>query len=990
MTYVLKEIVDVVKNGKDIDSTCEVFSKEISDKRLSFLQFVESLEEILTSTDKDIRLNGVKAFVAVLKKLPLDFFVSEELDYINQFLCERLIDHHSFVPIVLIGIEYTVQMKNITKQMIVRYFNTIMPHFHCQSQLQNDRNTFYCILQYIFLNRLDDLRFMGPDFLYCVISSMDGERDPNNLILLFRILPQFLRNFPLGHLAEETFDVIACYFPIDFYETEESKITRDELATNLSRCLTCVEEFADFCIPLALQKLEASLKVAKLDSLHLLKLCCENFDPIKIKIHIEEIWRILKIIIMADTEDSADEVREAAIGVLTALLYSLTIIKGDNEQEQLSNFLDIILKSSNRFLLDTQATLFIPSIKLLCSVGKTSNYACLKIANKVYLILLDKSDLSRTETIRIIEAMGLITNMCIQMFIDLSSIPGLETRWEEICCYFLLYAQNELPEIKISALKALKIATKILTNSQRQNYYCILITLIKSDITDSIRKETLSCFKEAAKYFKEEINREIIQFNLNILNQSNDIVLKSKWLNALCCLGNEEYFFTLISNNLCANLSEKQAETEMTLKCLRGLVRNVENINLLHHFALNGGLLNFILITWINGIKSCANFNIFRNKIVLEDVSFVINSIVKVINDSEQLQILNQFSQYFNDIMNTKINFKTLSDIQQGIHSYMVVLLESILNSLNINIKLNNVILLIENCIELSTYSNDLICSLSASRLTATLINKYIDGDENDFLIDKLKLHLESYLNVSSLYINNVIIQISWITKSLSLKGHRKMLQWIDWSLNLLADPLHGKMMTQCFKMLTQTDDGYLNKECFCSVKLLYRQRIFCYVIEPLISKYYTLPEPVKENYLISILYQMDGNTYVTLSPYFPKILPLLLQLLSPEHVYVLQSLQTFRNLLESKTPVLEDYLQSFIPKLLNLSQSSEYMNIRVVALQCLYNCCDYSLIKLLPLKKQVIFELTKCLDDKKRLVRKEVVRTKSRWLSIDVLNDDD
>lgn len=84
------------------------------------------------------------------------------------------------------------------------------------------------------------------------------------------------------------------------------------------------------------------------------------------------------------------------------------------------------------------------------------------------------------------------------------------------------------------------------------------------------------------------------------------------------------------------------------------------------------------------------------------------------------------------------------------------------------------------------------------------------------------------------------------------------------------------------------------------------------------------------------------------------QILPLLLQLLSPEQVYVLQSLQTFCNLLESKTPVLEDYLQSFVPKLLNLSQSSKYMNIRIVALQCLYNCCDYSLIKLLPLKRQV------------------------------------
>jgi len=71
----------------------------------------------------------------------------------------------------------------------------------------------------------------------------------------------------------------------------------------------------------------------------------------------------------------------------------------------------------------------------------------------------------------------------------------------------------------MSALRALKISTKILTNSQRQNYYYILIQLIKSDIIDSIRKETLSCFKEAAKYFNEEVNREIIQFNLNILNR---------------------------------------------------------------------------------------------------------------------------------------------------------------------------------------------------------------------------------------------------------------------------------------------------------------------------------------------------------------------------------------------------------------------------------------------------------------------------------------
>lgn len=81
---------------------------EISDRKLTFLQFIESLEEILTSTDKSVRLNGVTALVSVLKQLSLDFFMPEELEYINQFLCDRFIDHHSFVPIVLKGIEYTV------------------------------------------------------------------------------------------------------------------------------------------------------------------------------------------------------------------------------------------------------------------------------------------------------------------------------------------------------------------------------------------------------------------------------------------------------------------------------------------------------------------------------------------------------------------------------------------------------------------------------------------------------------------------------------------------------------------------------------------------------------------------------------------------------------------------------------------------------------------------------------------------------------------
>lgn len=42
------------------------------------------------------------------------------------------------------------------------------------------------------------------------------------------------------------------------------------LADALAQCLTAIPKFAEFCFSLALEKLESSLDVAKLDALQLL------------------------------------------------------------------------------------------------------------------------------------------------------------------------------------------------------------------------------------------------------------------------------------------------------------------------------------------------------------------------------------------------------------------------------------------------------------------------------------------------------------------------------------------------------------------------------------------------------------------------------------------------------------------------------------------------------------------------------------------------
>lgn len=101
---------------------------------------------------------------------------------------------------------------------------------------------------------------------------MDGERDPRNLLFLFGFLSTFLKDVPLGHLVDDMFEVISCYYPIDFHPAPDdpAPVTRQDLANALCPCLCAVPEFGEQCLVLLVEKLDSSLRLAKIDSLRLL------------------------------------------------------------------------------------------------------------------------------------------------------------------------------------------------------------------------------------------------------------------------------------------------------------------------------------------------------------------------------------------------------------------------------------------------------------------------------------------------------------------------------------------------------------------------------------------------------------------------------------------------------------------------------------------------------------------------------------------------
>ena len=61
------------------------------------------------------------------------------------------------------------------------------------------------------------------DFVYGYIQAMDSEKDPRNLLVCFEIIRLMCQQLNLGPFVEETFEVFACYFPIDFTPVSKRK-----------------------------------------------------------------------------------------------------------------------------------------------------------------------------------------------------------------------------------------------------------------------------------------------------------------------------------------------------------------------------------------------------------------------------------------------------------------------------------------------------------------------------------------------------------------------------------------------------------------------------------------------------------------------------------------------------------------------------------------------------------------------------------------------
>lgn len=943
---IVEKLSTALKNDNELIKECRDIAADIENGKIKLLSFVEELGPFLTDKNVTSRAQGTLALSTTLRHLPKDFLNETELNFVTTFYCDRMKDNFEVIPSVLQGILAIVQMSRLPQDSPSRLLNVMFQHVHCQSQLQPNRKIIYTIFQALLENRNDDLRSMGPDFIYGLISAMDGERDPRNLMLLFKLLPNFIKGFSLGHLAEEMFEVIACYFPVDFNSSapEAQSVTREDLAYSLAPCLYATPEFAEYCIPLIIERLDSSLRLAKLDSLYLLRKGASTYGPAGLQPHLDEMWPVLRKEVFPGGDI---ELRNSGLETLTELVKVLS-----TDKETRESFVAKIITDTKSSLCDIQLSLFWPAEKLLEAVARAGKDPCAQVLKTFVPLCLGQysTKTSYSDRVTLTESLNNLIAICEEQGFTLKDVP--ELAWTDIPLLYLNALNTDNTQLKIKTFSGLTILKSSLNETARKVFYEKICEAVDSG-NNELKNICHSCLLSFAKIYPKEI-LDIVVKRLAIDDCNVDTTVFAHRLQALCTIAKiPELGPVILPNVVSVGKSENLEKSIAALSCLRKLVATRSEAFSIQNFLYKD--CNFIDLS----VSTDTNDPI--QKLTL--IASICRSIVRKLDIKDQQMVVNKYSTVISD----------------NLSENNVVLLEGLLTPLQRNVRIENTLNLLKNLLHLAINGSSSSSKQVSSKLISLLINKQNEDNNLQIMLNMLTECVKSILEYresdSSLKESAVVLN-TWLTKALVVRGSKNSQEYLDLHMNLLKDMEVGHEVANGFKTLSDRFEDTLTEDNFCNVKLFYKQRVF----QNIVQKNNDFEAQSRQNYLIALTHLVEEVPMELLLMHLIQLVPLLMESIALDNSQlILSSLVTLKVLLDTKHIIFTEQAQHFIPKFLSLT-THKAMKVRTAALECLLRYANYPTVLILPFKIDVLDRLAAAIDDRKRLVRTIAVKTRTRW----------
>ncbi|XP_017580861.2 MMS19 nucleotide excision repair protein homolog [Pygocentrus nattereri] len=1001
------------------DSKAADVAEGVKAGHFTVLELVEALGLSLTSSQAQTRGRGVQLLSEVLQEC-YSSLSEREVEVLIAFYENRLKDHYAITPHVLRGLKALAKSSVLPPGSAVSMLKSLFQDVHVQSLMLAERSSVYNMLISLMESREEELKGLGPDFVFGFVQAVDGERDPRNLLLAFQIARNIIhRGYDLSQFTEELFEVTSCYFPIDFTPppNDPHGITHEDLILALRGVLTGTPRFAEFLLPLIIEKLDSDVQNAKVDSLQTLAACSPVYGHKELAEFLPGLWSSIRREVFQTASERVESAGLAALGALTSSL-SRSVLTSDSE-DALQVFLELVLKDCKHHLCEPDLKLVWPSAKLLQAASGASYRSSLIVTAEVLPALLEQYS-SRTQCAQRRTLLEVLHGF-IQPTPSSRPAEGEET--------VLLPFQKPLCSAVFSALAessaGLQItATKVLTTLGQQPGlladsdvemtvdHLTRLVLEEEDaqvslaVVESIgslsRLHPAAFASRMIPRLKDEIFSEpMVQGDDSSPSQGwSKGAARQRCVTALASVSTEPGLVQQSAPVLLEVLASVHAGSssfsveDVTSVChslqrIAEQARGSEDIGRFFHDVIIPRLLGMALQAALQSQK-CSDLS---SALTQEAVLLAIVPVISTACAELQTELATQMAvQVVSLFLNGDVSFLPenaypsqiqllKSQSESWNQSQLVCLLMACVCSLPRSVDIPDMDRLLGQLEELSCMCTHTFSYTSGAKCFAGLINKRAAGRALDAVVEKTLERIRATLDCeSSAQRIQAFTLLVWVAKALLLRYHPLSTVFTDKLFSLLSDAELGSQAADSFSLLMSDSSDVLNRGCHADVRIMYRQRFFAENSAKLIEGFTSAEKDKKSVYLKALSHMVNNLPRQVQLTELPALLPLLLEALScPDQAVQLSTLSCLQPVLLDPPPALTTQLEALFSRLLSLT-SSPSMKVRIAALRCVHALSRLPEHQVLPFRARVLRALAAPLDDKKRLVRKEAVSARGEW----------
>ncbi|KAF1668555.1 hypothetical protein FQA23_0010173, partial [Aptenodytes patagonicus] len=990
----------------------------------------------LENTDPRTRGRGIQLLSQVLLQC-YSLLQEKEVLHLVLFYENRLQDHHLVIPSVLQGLRALSMCEVLSPGLAVSVLKAIFQEVHVQSLMQLDRHTVYSIITNFMGTREEELKGLGADFTFGFIQVMDGEKDPRNLLVAFQIVHDLItKNYTLGPFVEELFEVTSCYFPIDFTPppNDPHGIQREDLILSLRAVLASTPQFAEFLLPLLIEKMDSDLQSAKLDSLQTLTACCAIYGQKELQEFLPSLWSSLRREVFQTASEKVEAECLAALHSLSACL-SRSVLSSDTE-DLLDSFLGSILQDCRHHLCEPDMKLVWPSAKLLQAAAGASLRAYHRVTRSVLPLLLEQytkhpQSSQRRTILEMLLGFLELQQKWGHVEEDESTLLSLRAPICSVVFSALTDPSVQLQLVGIRALIVLGSLQGFLSPSDLELVVDHLIRLALHEEDSQSSEAAMEAAGSLAPLYPKVFSgrmvprlEEELQSEREEESSRDHCSLQQRCLQALAAVS----IHTSIVRETVPVLLQHLRKVQKGSKA-----RNTQDVvsvcQSLHRVALqcqqdaegcwyyHQTVVPCLLAMAVQAATQESTHPLLGKALLEEEVLAAMVPVISAATTHLSPELAAQSVSHVVPLfLDGEVSFLPQNSFPCSFQPFedgecleaqrrLVVLLMAFVCSLPRNVAIPQQERLLRELLALSCSCNCPFTATTAAKCFAGLVNKHPAGQQLDEILQLAVNRMEPGLAEGPRR-TQALTLLLWVrpaldagrgerqggrpgadsalpaqvTKALVLRYHPLSSRLTDKLLGLLGDVELGPAAADGFSLLMAESPDVLHKDCHADVRIMFRQRFFTDNVPKLVQGFHGAGPDVKANYLKGLSHVLNHLPKPVLVTELPTLLSLLLEALScSDRVVQLSTLSCLQPLLLEAPQIMSLHVDTLVTKFLSLA-SSPTMAVRIAALRCAYALTSLPTTVLLPYKARVIRALAKPLDDKKRLVRKEAVAARGEW----------